>query len=803
MLQLKNIVKDYEVGAQVIHALRGINVDFRKNEFVSILGPSGCGKTTLMNIIGGLDRYTEGDLTINGITTKSFIDQDWDNYRNKRIGFVFQTYNLIPHLSVLKNVELALTLSGASKEERAEKAKAALIKVGLSDYLKQKPNQLSGGQMQRVAIARAIVNEPDILLADEPTGALDTDTSTQIIDLIKSISKDKLVIMVTHNPEIAEKYSTRLIKMVDGLIISDSMPYNADKDSAFVAETERKKAAAYLAKKDGKKIGKAKKKSAMTYGTALSLSWKNLLTKRARTILTSVAGSIGIIGIALILALSSGLNGYISKLQTDTLSSNPITITETTIDISQAMRAGGNEEVWEEFPLIEKIFVEKAQTLSSITTKNNITQEYLDYIENNLDASWYSDIIYTTGMELAIFGQKPGIATYTKLTESDQSGGGMSSMFSGSASAWQLLPDTDFLTTQYDILAGGMPQSKNDIIIVVDDTNRISESTLIALGLKAAGDDVTEYSFEEVLGKEYKLVSNDLLYELSESRYVEKSPLDIDYTAAETLTIAGIVRINKETDSGVLSTGLGYTKELYAWLQSENIASEIVAYMNANPLINPFTGIVYETTLSATKEQQQSTAFRQLGGNSLPNTINIYPASYDTKALLKVALDDYNTGRAEGDMVTYTDMSELLGDALSSIVDIISYVLIAFTAISLLVSSIMIGIITYVSVLERTKEIGILRSIGARKKDVTRVFNAETILIGLFAGALGVGMAYLLSVPINLIIKSLVGISGIASLNIGYALLLVGISVVLTLVSGLIPSLKAAKKDPVTALRTE
>ncbi len=790
MLQLKNVTKDYQVGEQQIHALQGITVDFRKSDFVSILGPSGCGKTTLMNIIGGLDKYTSGDLVINGKSTQDFKDNNWDYYRNKKVGFVFQTYNLIPHLNVLGNVELALTLSGVSKEERRNKAKKALEQVGLIDNLKQRPNQLSGGQMQRVAIARALVNSPEILLADEPTGALDTDTSEQIMGILKEISKDKLVIMVTHNPDIAERFSTRLIKMRDGKIISDSAPYTAEKDEIFVKETEELRAVE--SKDKTKKQKRVSGKSSMSFFTALSISWRNLLTKRGRTILTSIAGSIGIIGIALILSISNGMNIYISKLQADTLSSNPITVEESAFNITEAMNYmnnRGNDDGLPEFPALKKLFVEKAADMSKIMSKNNITQEYIDYVNNNLDKAWYNDIIYKTGMSLNIYGKIVGADVYSKIENR--------------SSAWQMLLKEDFLTTQYEVLDGKMPSNKNEIVIIVDKTNQIPEKTLITLGLKNAEDEITEYPFSDILGKEYKIVDNNLLYTLSGSGYVAKSPLDIDFDSAQTLTVTGILRINEYTESGVLSTSIGYTKELYEWMQNTNGASDIISFMDNNPNIDPTTGLEYTSDSSETKEEKFMSAYRALGGKATYNEISVYPVSFEAKSQIKKVLDDYNNGRAEDDLVKYSDMSELLGSMMSDMVDIISYVLIAFTAISLLVSSIMIGIITYVSVLERTKEIGILRSIGARKKDVTRLFNAETFIIGICAGVLGVLITYLLSIPINLIINSLVGVSGIANLNIGYAVILIIISVCLTLVSGLIPSVKAAKKDPVTALRTE
>ncbi len=801
MLQLKNITKDYIVGQGKVHALKGISLELSNNEFLCVLGPSGCGKTTLMNIIGGLDRYTSGELFIDGISTTNFKDADWDNYRNKKIGFIFQNYNLIPHLNVLENVEMALTISGISKEERKRRAKDALEQVGLFDQLKQRPNQLSGGQMQRVAIARALVNSPEILLADEPTGSLDTDTSGQIMELISQVSKDRLVIMVTHNPQLAQKYSTRIINMVDGKIISDDKPQaeaknkNAPKDAAEKQigpediETE----------KDAKRKNK---KTAMSFFTALSLSGKNLATKKGRTALTSVAGSIGIIGIALILALSGGMNNYITKLQSDTLASNPVTITTSSININQAMEAMNGHKSLQPFPSAKEIYVQKAISASEIMSKNNITQEYLDYIAQNLDAAWYSDIIYKTGLSLSFYGIKSGQTVYDKLISSG-SGGGMSALYGSNGGSLNMLPDTDLVTSQYDVLEGTYPQNKNEIVLIISDTNEIAQNTLISLGIASAEENWEKYAFADILGRQYKILTNDQIYQRAGSKSTEKSPLDIDFEEAETLTVVGILRVKENTDGGVMSNGIGYLKELYAWLQEQNYNSKIVQFMEDNPSLSPYTGLAYTDTLTSTKQELREKDLRGLGGEKLANEISVYPLSFQAKNNIKEVLSQYNTGRDKDDMVTYTDMSELLGDTLSTVVDTISYVLIAFTAISLVVSSIMIAIITYVSVLERTKEIGILRSIGARKKDVTRVFNAETVIIGLIAGVMGVAAAYLLSLPINIIIEALLGVSGIASLNPLYALMLIAISVALTLISGLIPSRKAARQDPVAALRTE
>ena len=795
MLQLKNITKDYVVGDQTIHALRGISIDFRRSEFVSILGPSGCGKTTLMNIVGGLDKYTSGDLFIDGKSTKDFSDRDWDNYRNKKIGFIFQSYNLIPHLSVLGNVELALTISGISKKERRASAIAALTEVGLSDRMNQKPNQLSGGQMQRVAIARALVNSPEILLADEPTGALDSDTSEQIMALIKKIAENRLVIMVTHNPELAERYSTRTVNMIDGKVTADSDEYYAEDDLGFLLAVEKSKAAQ----------PEKKNQSAMAFTTALSLSGRNLVTKKGRTILTAVAGSIGIIGIALILALSSGMNAYVSQLQSDMLSSTPISISASSFDMTQAMTALGNQDKLAEYPDAKEIYVQKAVNMASLMKKNNITEEYVNHVKTSLDAAWYNDIMYKTGLDMRFYGKMPGQANYTHLKESGGTGGGMGGMMQGGSSVWQMMLKSNFVKSQYDVLGGNYPADKNELAIIVGSTNEISESTLLTLGLMNVGDEVTKYGFDDIIGKEYKAAANDLLYaeDASGGFWREKAEVEIDFNAAQTLKISGVLRIKESAVSGSLSAGIGYTSELYNFMQTENEASGIVQFMKDNPTLDPLKGTPYLPTLTSSAEELRENDFRAYGGGLIPNEISIYPVSYETKTLIKEALDAYNTGKAEQDIIIYSDMAELLGDTITSIIDVITYVLIAFTAISLVVSSIMIAIITYVSVLERTKEIGILRSIGARKKDITRVFNAETFIIGLIAGVLGVGFTYLLSVPINLIVGMLLGVTSIASLGIGYAALLVGISVALTVVAGLIPARGAAKKDPVTALRTE
>ncbi len=774
MLSLKNIKKDYILSSSdCVHALRGVTLNFRKGEFVSILGPSGCGKTTLMNIIGGLDKYTEGDLVIDGKSTKDFTDYDWDNYRNKKIGFVFQTYNLIPHLSVLANVELALTLSGISPDERKRRGTDALQKVGLGDQLHKKPNQLSGGQMQRVAIARALVNEPDVLLADEPTGALDTATSEQIMNLIREVAQDKLVIMVTHNPTLAEKYSTRLIKMLDGVITDDTSPYTEEVVPQTVGKKTRKKRS---------------DKTSMSFFTALSLSFRNLFTKKARTILTAIAGSIGIIGISLILSISNGMNSYIEKLTTDTLSGNPITVSEVALNIEQALNSVNSEKTWEKYPLINKILVRVISDQQSILKRNVITEEYLSYLEENVAEELYNDVLYQNGQEMNIYTTVNGTELYLSDT-----------------SRWNMAVNNDFLSGQYDVLAGTLPESHTDLILVVDEYNRLTDTVLNALGLKSPEEKITELDFSSVIGKEYYILNNDGAYKKIENRFLKNEVgADADFSQGITARISCIVRLKQNTDMGVLSTGINFTQGLYDTLCEQNMNTELVQWMKNNVGKNPTTGadfISFGDT--ADKDTQYQSALRKYGGNPLPNSISVYAVDFDAKEEIKNVMRAYNDGKEEADIVSYTDMSEIMGGMLGSMVDIISYILIAFTAISLVVSSVMIGIITYVSVIERTKEIGILRAIGARKKDITRVFNAETVIIGLFAGIIGEAVTFVLTFPINAIIFSLTETNNIAKLNPLHALIMIVVSIILTLISGLIPAIKASKKDPVLALRTE
>ncbi|MDR3186746.1 MAG: ABC transporter ATP-binding protein/permease [Christensenellaceae bacterium] len=812
MLRLTDVTKDYSIGdGGVVRALNGISLDFRKAELVAVLGPSGCGKTTLMNIIGGLDRATSGDILLNERSTKLFNDSDWDNYRNKKIGFIFQNYYLIPHLSVLSNVELALTIAGVSKTERTKRATEALTKVGLSDQLSKNPNQLSGGQMQRVAIARALVNNPEILLADEPTGALDTTTSSSIMELVKEISENKLVIMVTHNPELADKYSTRIIKMVDGQILDDNNPYNSLTDIKHRDAVEQERAEEKMC--ENKRLCKTvKKKTSMSFFTALFLSLKNLFTKKGRTILTAIAGSIGIIGVSLILAVSQGMDSYITKMQSDMLSSYPISISETAINTDQIMTAMNRNKESEDgkFPssAIQKLFPKPdVNTRISLHT-NNITQEYVDYLKNPkiLNPALYNDMVFDAGVDKYFYGKAVGNDYYQRMTQ-----------------GWMEMMNLSFIQTQYDLISieGKLPEDTNELVLIVDEYNKVSERTLYNLGIIPLPVDdgetqrVAEVPFEDILSKEYKLVLNNGRYTYSKTKgYFEtKTELEIDYDDEDetilTLKIVGVLRINTSTESGVLNTGIAYTKELSQYILEKNGESEIVEWMKdpANDLLNPFNGIKYEGTATGSgvrlPSDHHEAQLRALGGIELAKSITIYPKSFSSKEEIKIALDAYNDGKAEESQILYSDVSEMIIGMVGQLVDIITYVLIAFTAISLIVSSVMIAIITYVSVIERTKEIGILRSIGARKRDITRVFNAETFIIGFSSGAIGVIVAYLVSIPINIIIKSLTSISGIAALSPLTAVMMIGISIGLMVISGLIPAFMASRKDPVTALRSD
>lgn len=868
MLKLQNIKKDYITGDTAVHALKGVSIEFRKSEFVSILGHSGCGKTTLLNIIGGLDRYTDGDLFINGKSTKTYKDRDWDNYRNHSVGFIFQSYNLIPHQTVLSNVELALTLSGVSKQERRKRAEDALKKVGLGDQLGKKPNQMSGGQMQRVAIARALVNDPEILLADEPTGALDSETSVQIMELLKEISKDRLVIMVTHNPELAKQYSTRIVKLLDGNITDDSDPYGGE-------ETVKAE------KAEGKR-------PSMSFLTALSLSLNNLMTKKARTFLTSFAGSIGIIGIALILSLSNGVNAYIQKVEEDTLSSYPITIEQAGMDVSRLVKdLMGKNEAPEDREK-DKIYSNNIMTEMMTTMVNGISENNLELLKAHIEKtpefeSNTSEIEYKYSTVMNIYDEKgnrvnPNTVFTTVFGESaaqSQQYSGMSS-FSNTEVWTRLFDNSEFLEKQYDVIAGRMPEKYNEIVLAVDKNNQISDYTLYSLGLKDVKEleemmkkaqngekiEPTEevtYSYDDILNLKFKLLCNTDYFEKSENgTWVNKTDDELFVQSqlaklGEDITVVGIIRPAEGSVANDTAGFVGYKSELMEHLINKVNDSEIVKAQKASPDTDVLTGLPFEANENMTYEElmayiaalpenehaeyaaytEQMTAagmtneqiaerfnsaikaknssatyegnLSLMGVSDLrrPSVINIYPKDFEAKETVAELIDDYNSAAAENEKITYTDYIGLMLSSVTTIINAISYILIAFVSISLIVSSIMIGIITYISVLERTKEIGILRAMGASKRDVSRVFNAETLIVGFSAGVIGIFITLLLLIPINAIIGAITDISGLAVLPVAGAAALIIISMLLTLIAGLFPSKIAAKKDPVTALRSE
>lgn len=869
MLKLRNIKKDYIVGDTSVHALKGVSIEFRSCEFVSILGQSGCGKTTLLNIIGGLDRYTDGDLFINGKSTKTYKDKDWDNYRNHSVGFIFQSYNLIPHQTVLSNVELALTLSGVTAAERRKRAEDALKKVGLGDQLNKKPNQMSGGQMQRVAIARALVNDPEILLADEPTGALDSDTSVQIMELLKEISKDRLVIMVTHNPELAKQYSTRIVRLLDGNITDDTDPYDGNEEA--------------LKEKDGGK------RPSMSFLTALSLSLNNLMTKKARTFLTAFAGSIGIIGIALILSLSNGVNAYIQKVEEDTLSSYPISIEQAGMDISQLAGdlMGKNEVPEGRDP--DKIYSNNIMTEMMSTMVNGISANNLELLKKHIEETPEfkansSEIEYKYSTVMNIYDEKgnrvnPNTVFSTVFGENSAQANGYSQMSSFSnTEVWtRLFDNKEFLNKQYDVVAGRMPEKYNEIVLAVDKNNQISDYTLYSLGLKdtkeleemmkkaQSGEKIeptaeVSYSYDDILGLKFRLLCNtDYFSKNSDGTWTDKTDDAIFVQSAleknaEDITVVGIIKPAENSVTSETSGFVGYKSELMDHLIKKVNDSEIVKTQKNNPETNVFTGkpfdsavsdmnyeqlIAYISTLPENEQAEYQAYIAQMQSSGMdneqiaerfksameskseadtydgnltkmgvsdlnkPSGINIYPKDFEAKETISELISDYNSSAADNEKITYTDYIGLMLSSVTTIINAISYILIAFVSISLIVSSIMIGIITYISVLERTKEIGILRAMGASKRDVSRVFNAETLIVGFTAGAIGIIVTLILLIPINAIIGAITDISGLAVLPVGGAVLLIAISMLLTLVAGLFPSKVAAKKDPVTALRSE
>ena len=896
MLQLKKIVKNYLSGENEVQALKGVSINFRANEFVSILGQSGCGKTTLLNIIGGLDQYTKGDLVIKGRSTKKYKDRDWDTYRNHSVGFVFQSYNLIMHQSVLRNVELALTLSGVSKAERRRRAKEVLEKVGLGNQLHKKPNQMSGGQMQRVAIARALVNDPEILLADEPTGALDTETSVQIMDLLKEIAKDRLVIMVTHNPELAEKYSTRIIKLLDGEVIDDSMPYTDEE----------------IAKETYKEIDKKElKHRKMSYFTALGLSFNNLLTKKGRTLLTAFAGSIGIIGIALILSLSDGFTNYIKGVEEDTLSTYPLEITDESIDMSAMMGLMmGTEMKSDEEHDMDKVYSNNfigdyMNTMLGEVKINDMAsfKEYIETGDGKVIKDYTSDIKYTYGITINAYKSDTSEEIYQVNPSTVMSNIGfgtmseMSSLTSTSTTdVWdELIANQELLESQYDVVVGRWPESYDEVVLVVNQYNEITDYELYALGIRDVSElqqmmsaalkgesvtfDNTSYTYDELLDLSYKVIPSSDFYAYDEEAgcYVDMSD-NASYLKEKIdngieIKVSGIVRPNEEATVHSINGTIGYKHELVEVLMDMAKESEVGKAQTENPEINVFTGYEFGADIAAVQDEEADAATEALlesmgmsgmteeeitaymatmseeelaafmaameqasvdmsSGMTLsdlqsvedatyddnlisigiayeedPKTISIYPIDFESKEKIIDIIDEYNEKvKAAGEdekEISYTDMVGTMMSSVSTIINSISYVLMAFVAISLVVSSIMIGIITYISVLERTKEIGVLRSIGASKKDISRVFNAETIIIGFTAGLLGIIVTILLNIPINMIIYHVAGLKNVAKLPVVGGIVLVAISVILTLIGGFIPAKVAARKDPVKALRSE
>ena len=769
MLEIKNINKSYKVGDYKQKVLKDVSIKFRENEFVSILGQSGSGKTTLLNLIGGLDRYDTGDIIINGKSTKHFKDKDWDAYRNNSIGFIFQSYNLINHISILDNVEMGMTLSGVSRKLRRERAIEVLKKVGLGDHVNKKPNQLSGGQMQRVAIARALANNPDIILADEPTGALDSKTSKSIMNLIKEISKDKLVIMVTHNEKIADEYSSRIIKLSDGVIIEDSNPIEKnDKESTYKL-----------------------KKTSMSFITALNLSLRNIITKKGRTLLTAFASSIGIIGIALILSLSNGFDKQIEKFENDTLTNYPITISKGTMEnTEEAMSLFTNTDGKysdEKYIYKQKIDLEK------MTHINNIDEDYLNYLDS-IDKDLIDGISYTRlsvmGINLLVKGQKTNMVSF---------GTSLNSVMTIPKSFDE---ENNYLTNNYDLLYGKFPKEATDVLLVISSDNEVSEKVLENLGLDIEKE---KFSFEDVLNKELVYVINDNLYNKikvgNKTIYMMKNNYDELYDMSNNikLKIAGIVRLKKDVKTGMFTPGIVFKDELGELIYEKNKNSEVVKSQKGKDyFVLSGEKFTKESMISSEVE-----AISYLGGNKIPYIINIYPKDFNAKNKISELLDRYNENKTDEDKIVYKDYAKIFVDLSQNIMDAITYVLIAFSAISLVVSSIMIGIITYISVLERTKEIGILRSLGARKKDITRVFNAETFIIGLTSGLIGIIIARLLLFPVNMILENITSLQNVAILNPLHAIILIVISLILTLIGGYIPAVMASHKDPVESLRVD
>ncbi|ENK1243953.1 ABC transporter ATP-binding protein/permease [Clostridium botulinum] len=786
MLQIKVLKKVYTTGEFKQIALDGVSIDFRQSEFVAILGPSGSGKTTLLNMLGGLDQYDSGNMIINGLSTKKFGESDWDTYRNNSVGFIFQSYNLIPHLSIVDNVEMGMTLSGVPKSEKRQKATYVLEKVGLGNHIHKKPNQLSGGQMQRVAIARALANDPEIILADEPTGALDTQTSEQIMDLIKEIAKDKLVIMVTHNPELAEEYADRIVSFSDGKIVSDTNPFVSENNS-----------------NDYKP-----KKTSMNFLTALKLSGNNIVTKKWRTALTAFASSIGIIGVALVLSLSNGFNKQINEFEKDSLSNYPISIEQNSMSLGMSPSSKSKDKEKTEFPNESMIYPYDSSENSAVHA-NAISTEYVDYIKK-IDSSLINGISYTRNVNMNILKKQDG-----KVVSMNTSAAAFSTYPSKGDSF-----ETDYLKSYYDVLAGSYPKNEKELVLVVDKYNQVDTSILEALGFSA---DSKNINFNSMIGTEYKLIYNDDYYTQSGKYFTvngDTTNLENLYNNknAVTLKISGIIRIKEDANVSNLSTGIVYSDQLAQDFIENAKNSKIVLaqkeakynVMNGNLLTEKTSttsaavhGAPNMTTNITPNVETKDNVLASLGATPSPTSISIYPVNFEAKDNITTYLDDWNKELKEDDQIVYTDMASMITSLTGNIMDGITIVLVAFAGISLVVSMIMIGIIIYISVLERTKEIGVLRALGARKKDITRVFNAETFIIGFCSGGLGIAITYLLTIPVNSILYKFTDLNNVAQLNPLHAITLVITSILLTMIGGAIPSKMAAKKDPVIALRSE
>ena len=824
MLQLNNIVKNYTVTSELtVRALKGVSLNFRKSEFVSILGPSGCGKTTLLNIIGGLDRYSDGDLVINGKSTKGFNDSDWDAYRNCSIGFVFQSYNLIPHMNVLDNVALALSIAGVSKAERIEKAKLALCKVGLGAELKKRPNQLSGGQMQRVAIARAIVNDPDIILADEPTGALDSETGVQVMDLLKEIAQDRLVIMVTHNGELAQSYSTRIVNLFDGELVGDSNPYTdeqceQDETSEQQSTPQSATCPAPTEAEHTEEQPKTQKRRrrGMSLWTAFVISARSLLSKKGRAFWTSFAGSIGIFGIAIVLAISAGMDNFVAYMQSEAVGDTAITITETAYDVNKIYDVLGDVTGGKPYPKdTTGVIPHSGNMFSSMVVNNNITDQYIDYIKN-MNQGWTNAVNYTYSVHMNVLQLNQSSGLYTRLS-------------SWSSYAKQMIANEELIEDNYEVLyklgddgeltdyvGDGYPKEYTEVSIVVDRYNRLSTSALERLGLMERQSDQlpSEIPYTDIVGKEYKLILNDDWYTpngdlFTGANYVSHASAKYQELAASdnavTLKIVSVLRPKNDKATMWLQSGLAYLPELTEFVMEDSLQSAVCQAQLADKDKSVLWGTVFPDLSDygmTTKEQLYNEALKAIGAYASPTAISIYPKSASAKMQIASYLNKWNEDNPES-VVVYTDYTQVAVNVLNTVIDVISYVLIAFSAISLVVSTVMISIITYTSVVERTKEIGVLRSIGARKLDIASIFNSETLIIGFIAGVIGVVFSVIVGAIVNAVVKSLMGVNGIVMFSSGIVLGMLALSIGLTLLAGLVPAIVAAKKDPVTCLRTE